>query len=91
MDDRAKELLALIREFGGVTKVSRYLEMTPYGLYDFIRRGDLKPKDAALMEKLSNGAIKADQLNRVVDWEIIRSTARKELVKKIQDGGKFHD
>lgn len=80
---RSTELAKIIKKAGGVTALSKHLNTSPVNLYDFIKRGDIAPKYAPLIEEYTKGDVRCEDLNRDVDWAIVRETARQDFLLKL--------
>lgn len=71
---RKKELREAVKLAGGASAVAEHLGLSRGAIYDFIRRGDFAAEHCPVIEKFSNGRVKCEILNRLVDWPYVRQS-----------------
>lgn len=71
---RANAVLAAVKRIG-VEQVAELLGLSPAGVYHHCRRGEFPADHCVRLEALTNGAVRAEELNDSLPWAALRANA----------------
>ncbi len=67
-----------IETAGGVAAVASLFSIRPVSIYEWIARGWVPAEKCREIEKVTNGAVRCEDLNSKVDWAYLRAASEPE-------------